>query len=102
MSDRINQSAKFVRLEAPPGCEHALAYMMGECRILVAVEEGLWHLSISCSNRDPTWDEIATARYHLCPHDVTMAMLLPPLTEYVNLHKHVFHLYELTKEELTV
>ena len=36
-----------------------------------------WHLSISTPSRNPTWEEIKQARYDLCPHDVTMAMILP-------------------------
>src|SRR5262245_66359753 len=55
----------------------------------------LWHLSIAHRRRYPTWDEIADARYELVPDDVTMAMLLPPPGEYVNLHEHCFHLWEI-------
>jgi len=97
MSNRINAAVQFVRLIPPPNLAHAQCYAMGECRVILAVENNQWHLSISCADRDPTWDEIATARYRLAPKNVTMAMLLPPLREYVNLHEHVFHLYELTK-----
>ena len=69
-------------------------YAMGEARIAVAIEDNRWHMSISCKDRDPTWDEIATARYRLIPDKITMAMFLPPMHEYVNLHDHVFHLHE--------
>ena len=55
----------------------------------------LWHLSISHPNRHPIWEEIAEARYDLLPDNVTMAMVLPPRGEYVNVHKHCFHLHEL-------
>lgn len=63
-----------------------------------------WHLSIAMKSRliagatgprYPTWDEIKDARYRFCPRDLTMAMLLPPPSEYVNLHKTTFHLHEL-------
>jgi len=100
MSDRINGDVVFTRIQSPPMLAHANCYAMGECRVVLAVEDNLWHLSISCPDRDPTWDEIATARYRLAPENVTMAMLLPPMREYVNLHEHVFHLYELTKKEI--
>jgi hypothetical protein len=80
------------------------AYAMGECRIIVArniygTTKGLgparWHLSISCANRYPTWDEIHDARYQLLPDDCIMAIILPPKEEYVNLHPNCFHLHEI-------
>lgn len=57
-----------------------------------------WHLSISHSARNPTWEEIAEARYDLLADDLTMAMYLPPRAEYVNVHRHCFHLFETGKE----
>lgn len=61
-----------------------------------------FHLSISHRLSDgttrpgryPSWDEIRDARYRFAPLDVTMAMLLPPQTEYVNVHATTFHLWE--------
>lgn len=74
----------------------AQVFTMGHCRILVSHDPAPvgWHLSISCADRDPTWQEIATARYRLLPHVPEMVMCLPPLEEYVNLHPFCFHLYE--------
>ncbi len=100
MSDRIANTAIVGRPDlaarARPfiQADDVRCYTMGPCRIIVAKEPGGWHLSISCSNRDPTWAEIATARYRLLPKVRYMAMYLPPLDEYVNLHPHVFHLFE--------
>jgi hypothetical protein len=64
----------------------------------------LWHLSIShrlCApphppGRYPDWDEIAEARYRFCPDNLVMAMLLPPRSEYVNVHATTFHLWEVS------
>jgi hypothetical protein len=76
------------------------AYTLGEARILVSREPAawdgsyLWHLSISCADRYPSWDEIHDARYRLVPDEVTMGMLLPPRAEYVNCHPNAFHLWE--------
>jgi len=55
----------------------------------------LWHLSISHQTRYPTWDEVADARYELVPDQVTMAMLLPPKADYLNVHPHCFHLWQI-------
>lgn len=70
-----------------------------------------WHLSIShrsstlltpeghpIPGRIPTWEEIKTARYKFCPDDVYMAMILPPMSEYVNVHPTTMHLHEVPKE----
>ena len=81
----------------------AKAYRMGECAVLVSRDEvkerGLfvmrWHLSISHPSRFPRWNEIKEARYALLPDEVTMAMLLPPREQYVNVHPNCFHLHEI-------
>jgi hypothetical protein len=76
----------------------------GHLTVLLAKEDGCWHMSIShrrdsksgpVPGRNPRWDEIKEARYRFCPGDVTMAMHLPPLDEYVNVHETTFHLWEL-------
>lgn len=76
---------------------------MGECRIIVSRDmHGTkefgpvrWHLSISCVDRYPTWDEIHEARYRLLPDKCMMAIILPPKAEYVNIHPNCFHLHEI-------
>jgi len=62
---------------------------------LPPAETMLWHLSIAHQHRYPTWDEIADVRYELVPDDVTMALLLPPPDEYVNLHDFCMHLWQI-------
>lgn len=74
---------------------NARAFRLGECLVIVGHSEDGWHLSISHPTRYPTWDEIKEARYRLTPHNVTMAMILPPPDEYVNLHENCFHLWEI-------
>lgn len=80
------------------------AYTKGELRIMVGqqvtgdIRAGgflRWHMSISCRDRHPIWEEIRDARYALLRDNVTMAMLLPPKAQYVNLHEHCFHLHEI-------
>lgn len=101
MSDRINRTIPIVdRPDLAAGLPAMLrsigarVFMMNGCRIIVADEPDGWHLSISRHDRDPAWAEIATARYRLLPDVPTMAMFLPPLSEYVNLHPYTFHLHE--------
>jgi hypothetical protein len=83
------------------------AYTFGECVVIATldptVERGLdrarWHLSISHKSRYPTWDEIRDARYKFLPLNITIAMILPPPSEYVNVHPNCFHLHEIPSEQ---
>ena len=80
------------------------AFMWGDCKVFVGQEptgprgERLWHMSISLPHRYPTWEEIKAARYEFIPDEVTMAMLLPPKGQYVNIHNNCFHLHEIESE----
>lgn len=74
------------------------AFTWGIVRIIVGLESHGWHLSISTPHRYPTWDEIKAARYDHCPKHITMAMILPPVEEYVNLHEFCFHLHQIPND----
>jgi hypothetical protein len=95
-----------VVVHGPHGDLDLFAFEMGECRIMLAREpmakdwELRWHLSISCVDRHPTWDEIKTARYRLLGPDTVMAMVLPKAEHYVNYTRqdHVFQLLEIVDE----
>lgn len=73
-------------------------YKRGACNIVVSPPYGQlgWHLSISTTYRDPTWEEIRDAWYDLVPdaEKRNAAMFFPPKAEYVNLHKRCFHVHE--------
>jgi hypothetical protein len=78
------------------------AFTKNGCNVWITRDRGpsgmvRWHLSISRTDRYPVWDEIKDARYALLPDNITMAMLLPPKAEYVNLHKNCFHLHEMVE-----
>lgn len=89
----------------------ARLFTKGECRVLVSREHHTasilnvgpgklrYHLSISCANRYPTWDEIKDARYCLLPLGLTFAQILPPPNEYTNVHPNCFHLWEIDHSE---
>jgi hypothetical protein len=82
-------------------------YDKGPCQVLVSQEprpkmgavRNYWHLSISCRDRYPTWEEIKDARYSLLPMGLTFAQILPPMNEFVNIHPNCFHLWELDADE---
>lgn len=67
----------------------------GWLQVIVSVDAGLWHLSVSHPSRYPTWDEIRDIRYALLPNDMTFGILLPPKEQYVNVHENCFHLHEI-------
>ena len=73
---------------AGPG-EH---FRVGGARVIQTDKR---HFSISCDERDPTWEEIASARYTLLPKAKDCVMVLPPEWDYVNVQEHCFHVYML-------
>lgn len=94
----------WTKIAPPPHLPHCQAYMEREHRlaVFVGIEEGYWHLSISHPERYPSWDEIKEARYEFLPHSLHIAMILPPPSEYVNIHSNCFHLHELGRGEVTI
>ena len=104
--------SRWRRIKPTPGILSAFQREVddGHLTVFVTVDDHLLHLSISHRvdtlvspdtpggtrpGRYPTWDEIVDARYLFCPKDITMAMLLPPTDEYVNIHATTFHLWEI-------
>ena len=93
----------WVRCDAPFG----QGYTAGEMHQIVNNEGRRWHVSVSAAGRYPTWDELADARYDLLPaRGLDMAMILPPLEDYVNLAPgtglEVFHLWEIRDPGLPI
>ncbi len=75
-------------------------FRMGRCKIFLSppFEDKGWHMSISVDDRYPTWDEVAKAWYELVPDSGGRigAMILPPKSEYVNIHNFCFQVHELS------
>lgn len=76
----------------PPGCT-AWESTTG-CTAFVGREPDGWHVSVSHPKRVPSWDEMRTAREAMTPDGVTMAILFPPSSEYVNVHERCLHLWQ--------
>lgn len=76
----------------------ALAYTFGQCKILLSGRQEReaigWHFSISHPSRNPTWEEQRDSRYALIPDGVYMVSILPPKSEYVDVHPFCFHWHE--------
>jgi hypothetical protein len=74
-------------------------YRMGQCTVIVSHSDQGWHFSIAHPTRYPTWDEVAKVRYELIPDEAQMAMMLPPRSEYVNIHNFCFQCHEVSVGE---
>ena len=60
-------------------------FKMGKLYISYSPDNGMPAiLSMSHNSRYPTWDEVVWVRYKICPNDVDMAMILPPIEDYIN------------------
>lgn len=96
---KLNANANWRKFNHPMGGDW---YAWGDVSAHIAKEAGLWHLSISVPYRYPTWDEIYTAWYDLCPDaaQINGAIILPRKTEYVNVHPNCFHVHQLSDSEL--
>jgi hypothetical protein len=70
-------------------------YRMGRCLIMVSIDNGKYHLSISTPNASPSYHEIKAARYQFIPNNVVMAQLFPPVEEFVNIHPFCHHLWQI-------
>lgn len=69
------------------------------CVAFAGVEGGRWHVSVSHPRRVPSWDDMRTARERMTPDRVTMAFILPPRAEYVNVHERCLHLWQIGGDE---
>jgi hypothetical protein len=91
---------ELARVLVPGVNDHLRTYRLGECSVIVTKEYGQWHLSIAHRARRPSWDEVAEARYRILPDGVTMAMLLPPMRDYLNIHENCYQLVQVDSVEM--
>jgi hypothetical protein len=63
-------------------------------RLIVSVDGGYLHASISHPDRYPTWAEIMRVRDWIFPAEMEVVMVLARRSEYVNLHPNCFHLWQ--------
>jgi len=70
-------------------------FKMGRCTVMVSIDAGRWHLSISTPTAQPSYKEMKQARYRFIPDKVVMAQLFPSKDDFVNLHEFCHHLFEI-------
>lgn len=70
-------------------------FKMGRCDIIITIDDGLWHLSISTPSASPSYNEIKQARYKFLPNDIYIAQIFPPKEEFINIHPYCHHLWQI-------
>jgi len=70
-------------------------FKFGRCDVIITIDGGAWHLSISTREALPSYKELKQARYKFCPDNIYMAEIFPPKDEFVNIHPYVRHLYQI-------
>lgn len=68
---------------------------MGRCLVIVTIDDGAWHLSISTRSALPSYKEMKEARYRFLPNEIYMAEIFPPQEEFVNVAPYCRHLYQI-------
>ncbi len=57
----------------------------------------LKHISVSCLNRYPTWEELLELKDRFFG-DIDCMMIMPKKSDYVNLHPNCFHIWQTPQE----
>lgn len=61
--------------------------------IASADEDGWEHVSVSCQNRCPTWDEMCEVKDFFWDQEDTVLQLHPAKSVYLNIHEYCLHLW---------
>lgn len=74
-----------------------LAVILTRCREL---DRKRWvHLSVSHARRLPTWSELVKIRNWMLGKDAKAIQVIPPVSEHINIHPRVLHLYHCLDED---
>lgn len=87
--------------DTPPGSDYGL-FIIGPLRIISSgthVEDGdavlEWeHVSVSCADRCPTWEEMCKVKQLFWTDEETVIQFHPKASVYVNRHPYCLHLWK--------
>jgi hypothetical protein len=107
MSFRVGPDAEVFRVKAgqfrtEPGDQFGLFYVRvrGVIIKVIASDGGGWeHVSVSLTNRCPTWAEMCAIKDLFWDFDDTVVQFHPRQSEYVNNHPNCLHLWRRAGEE---
>jgi hypothetical protein len=86
----------------PLGCYKRIENGVGPLSVILTVDyygqfepgAGDWlHMSVTRSNRLPSWEDLVIAREELGFKDRMFVQLLPPTKYWLNVHKYCLHLF---------
>lgn len=70
-------------------------FELGELRIISSGAGDKWeHVSVSCADRCPTWDEMCRVKAVFWGEDETVLQFHPRDAEYINHHPFCLHLWK--------
>lgn len=79
----------------------SLVYRCDGGSIIISTDEGshgiLLHASIALDNYDPSWEMIKALKAAVFG-DIDAMMVLPRQVDYVNVHEHAFHLWQMPEK----
>ena len=78
--------------DTPLGVNYGV-FQVGQLRVIASYEMKWEHVSVSLSNRCPTWDEMCKIKDLFWGEEETVIQFHPPHSEYVNQHKYCLHLW---------
>ena len=76
---------------------------VGKCKVatVLASDGGGWeHVSVSFTNRTPTWSEMNKIKSIFWDDDDCVMQLHPPKSNYVNVHQHCLHMWRPVDQEI--
>ncbi len=69
------------------------AFVIGDLHIIISDGKGWDHISVSCQDRCPTWDEMCKVKDIFFDVDECIMQLHPPKKDYINYHPFCLHLW---------
>jgi hypothetical protein len=76
----------------------SLFYRGEKCSVIISADSSnhgtLIHTSIALDDEDPSWETIKALK-EVVFGDIDVMMVLPKQENYVNVHKHAFHLWQM-------
>lgn len=64
-----------------------------QLRVIASDSRGWDHVSVSCSDRCPTWEEMCFVKDLFFTEEETVIQYHPPKSVYINYHPFVLHLW---------
>ncbi len=83
---------------SPKGTNYGY-FELGHLRVISNGGGGRWeHVSVSCADRCPTWEEMANIKAYFWSDDETVLQFHPQRSAYVNVHPYCLHLWKQRKK----